>query len=161
MKPTQESVNRFLAQKPLAVVGVSRTEMKFSHAAFLELKTKGYPVYPVNPNAQTIGDDRCYPDIESIPEKVGGVIVMVPAPEVLDVVKQAERAGVKDVWIQQGLKVPDAVSYCESNGINVVAGQCILMHAEPVGSFHKFHKVLWKLLGLHPKAARTAPRGAA
>ena len=154
MAVPQESVDRFLAEKPLAVVGVSRSETKFSHAAYRELRMKGVTLYPVNPNAEKIGEDVCYPDLASLPEKVGSVLIMVPASQTLGVVKDAEKAGVKNVWIQQGVKAPEAVEYCRANGINVVSGQCILMHAEPVGSFHKFHKAIWRLLGLHPKKTR-------
>jgi predicted CoA-binding protein len=153
---TKEQVDRFFAQKPIAAVGVSRSEMEFGQMAYRELKTKGYTVYPVNPNADRIGEDTCYPDIASIPGKVGAVLSMVPASRTLEVVQQADAAGVKDVWIQQGVKAPEAVAFCKEKGINVITGHCILMFVEPVGSIHKFHRFFWKLFGLYPKSTRGA-----
>jgi hypothetical protein len=35
--------------------------------------------------------------------------------------------------------------------VEVVHGQCILMFTEPVGSFHKFHRWIWKVLRKIPE----------
>jgi hypothetical protein len=44
-----------------------------------------------------------------------------------------------------------AIEYAVSNKVNLVTGQCILMFAEPVEGFHKFHRNLKKLFGRLPK----------
>jgi len=59
---TKQEVSEFLSQKTLAVVGVSRNQEKFSNGVYRELKAKGYRVFPINPNAETIEGDPCYPN---------------------------------------------------------------------------------------------------
>jgi len=62
------NVDDFLAQKTMAVVGVSRGGKKFGNAILKDLKQKGYRVFPVNPHAASIDGERCYPDLmESLP----------------------------------------------------------------------------------------------
>jgi predicted CoA-binding protein len=51
-------VDDFLAQKTVAVVGVSRGGKKFGNAVLKDLKEKGYRVFPINPNAESIEGER-------------------------------------------------------------------------------------------------------
>lgn len=45
---TKADIQEFISQEKIALVGVSRTEGKFSNAAYKELKTKGYKVFGGN-----------------------------------------------------------------------------------------------------------------
>ena len=73
----KKTVQDFLAQKTIAVVGVSRSGKKFGNMAYRELKSKGYQVYPVHPSAEQVEGDRAYPNLAALPEKPGGVLVIV------------------------------------------------------------------------------------
>ena len=75
---SKKLVDDFVALKKIAVVGVSRKKAKFGNTIYREMREKGYWVYPVNPNADVIEGDTCYPDLLSLPEKVDGVIINVP-----------------------------------------------------------------------------------
>ena len=57
---SQNNVNEFLHQKKIAVVGVSRNKSKFGNMIYRELKSRGYQVMAVNPNADMVEGDRCY-----------------------------------------------------------------------------------------------------
>ena len=148
---TKAEIQDFLSQKTLAIVGVSRNHEKFGNAVYRELKTKGYRLFPINPNAETIEGDPCYPNLESLPEPVGGAIIIVPKSEVENVVKDAKKAGISRVWIQQMAETEAAIKYCEENGIAVVHNECIMMFSEPTAFFHKFHRWIWGLAGKLPK----------
>jgi uncharacterized protein len=150
---TQAAVNEFVGQQSLAVVGVSRQPKKFGTYAYKELKKRGYRVFPVNPQAETIEGDRCYANLAALPEEVGGVVVVVPSNQVEQVVRDVAAAGIKRVWMQQGADSPEAVKFCEENGITEVHGECILMFAGNVESVHRLHRFLWKILGKLPRAA--------
>ncbi len=63
---TKASVENFLSQKNIAVVGVSRNTKNFGNTIYRSLKKKGYNVYPINPNAEKIEGDKCYPDLHSL-----------------------------------------------------------------------------------------------
>jgi len=156
---TQAAVNDFLAQRSLAVVGVSRGGKKFGNMAYRELKTKGYQLFPVHPEAEVLEGDRCYPSLSALPEqaspeataRVGGVLVIVPPAETERVVRDAAAAGIPRVWMQQGAESESAIRFCEEHDISVVAGECILMFAEPLRFYHRPHRWVWKLLGKLPK----------
>ena len=141
----------FVAQKKLAIVGVSRGGRKFGNAAFRELKAKGYNLFPVHPQAESIEGERCYPSLAALTEPVDGVLITVPPAETEHVVREAAAAGIKRVWMQQGAGSPQAIRFCEESGMSVVHGECILMFAEPAAWFHRAHRWVWKVLGKLPQ----------
>ncbi len=148
---TMQDIQGFVAEKTLAVVGLSRDEKSFSAAAFKDLRTKGYKLYPVNPNATTVLGEKCYPNVAALPGKVGGVLIFTSPEHTEKVVREAVAAGIRRVWIQQGAQSPAALRFCEDNKLPSVSKQCILMFAEPVASFHAFHRWVKKLFGGIPR----------
>jgi hypothetical protein len=147
---TKQSVNNFLNNKSIAVVGVSRNRKKFGYIIYKSLKDKGYRVFPVNPNVDMIESDKCYPDLSSIKEKFDGVLLVVPPKLSEKIVLEAYSLGVKSIWFQQGSSSDEAIKFCEDNNISLVSKECIMMFMEPVESFHKFHRWIWKILGKIP-----------
>jgi predicted CoA-binding protein len=148
---TKAVVDDFVAQKTLAVVGVSRDPKKFGNAAYRELKAKGYRVFPINRNIDSIEGDRCYANLIALPEKVEGVLIVVPPRETEQVVHEVDAAGIKRVWMQQGSESDTAVRFCQEHGISEVHGECIMMFAQPVQSVHRWHRGAWRLFGKLPK----------
>jgi predicted CoA-binding protein len=147
---SKKNVEKFLAQKKIAVVGVSRKKTKFGNAIYKELKQKGYKVYPINPNMTSFENDNCYPGLLSLPEKVDAVVINVPPAQTEKVVREANQVGIKKVWLQQGSQSENAVKYCEENGIDCVSNECILMFAQPSAFIHRAHKWVWGVLGKLP-----------
>ncbi len=76
---TRASIDDFLKQRTIAVVGASRNKRKFGNTLFRELKAKGYAAIPVNPHSDTIEGERCYPSLKALPVKVDGVAIVRPA----------------------------------------------------------------------------------
>lgn len=147
---SKKIVEEFLIQKKIAVVGVSRTKTKFGNAIYKELKQKGYDVFPVNPNLQTFEGDVCYPDLLSIPDRTDAVVINVPPVQAEKVISEANQAGIKKVWLQQGSQSDSAIKYCEENGIDCISNECILMFAQPSAFIHRAHKWIWGVLGKLP-----------
>jgi hypothetical protein len=147
---TQAAVNDFVSQKRLAIVGVSRKKAKFGNYALRELRRRGYQLFPVHPEADTIEGETCFRSLKDLPEPVGGLLVVVPPAATETVVREAAAAGIPRIWIQQGAESPAAVKYCEENGIAAVHGECILMFTQPTGWLHGAHRWVWKLLGKLP-----------
>lgn len=147
---SKKNIENFLAQKKIAVVGVSRKKTKFGNAIYKELKQKGYNVFPVNPNMQTFEGDTCYSDLQSIPYKADAVVINVPPLQAEKVVREANQAGIKKVWLQQGSQSEAAIKYCQENGIDCISNECILMFAQPSAFIHRAHKWIWGVLGKLP-----------
>ena len=148
---SKAAVQDFLAQRTLAVVGASRDEKKFGNKVYKDLIRKGYQTYPVNPNAEEIEGQPCYPDLGALPEAVDGVVFVVPPAQTEKVVREAAELGIARVWMQQGSESQDAIRFCEENGISVVDGECILMFAEPAEFYHRAHRWVWGVLGKLPE----------
>ncbi|MHB9110918.1 MAG: CoA-binding protein [Armatimonadota bacterium] len=128
---TQSTIDALLAQQTLAVVGVSRDEKKFGHQLFLRLKAQVYRVIPVNPGAERIGGETCYPSLAAVPEAVGGAIILTPPAETERVVREAQAAGITRLFMQPGTESPAAIRYCEEQGVEAVHGHCLLLFLQP------------------------------
>ena len=105
MKTTtlDSTVHDFLAQKRIAVAGVSRDagHHPVANLIYHRLKASGHDVFPVNPHMQTFQGDRCYPDLQSIPGGVDGVVI-ITRPEITErIVRDCHDAAVPRVWMHQ------------------------------------------------------------
>ena len=129
-------VQDFLAQKRIAVVGVSDKRETGCNLNYNKFKDGGYHVYAVNPHITRFNGDPCYPDLRSIPEKPDAVFILA-SPRVTDqIVDQCVELGVKHVWMHcmMGTKPglaggmtsvsQKAVEKCKANGIAVIPGSC-------------------------------------
>src|ERR1700687_1437672 len=146
-----ETIEDFLAQKRIAMVGVSRDAKDFSVMLFNELCRRGYEVVPVNPVTTELWGRRCFARVQEITSRVDGVLLMT-SPSVTDaVVRDCAEAGVRRVWMYRatgkGAVSPDAVKFCESNWMTVIPGECPFMFL-PEGSWvHRFHGFVRKIAG--------------
>jgi len=124
----EELIREFLDRRNVfAVVGASRDPQKYGYQVYRDLKSAGYKVYPVNPNAQEVLGDKCYPSLKELPAKPDVVVTVVP-PQVTElVVEECKELGVRKIWMQPGSESERAVEYCEKNNIAVVHGACIMI----------------------------------
>lgn len=142
----------FLAQKRIAVVGVSR-ETATGNAIYRKLRDEGYAVFAVNPNTTEAEGDPCYPSVKALPGPVDGVVI-VTRPEISEqVMRDCVEAGVPRVWMHgnpmfgaDNTSVSDAATaYGREHGVAVIAGGCPMMFLEV------FHKVMKWFLGVSGK----------
>jgi len=148
---SRATIDGFLSERTLALVGVSRSGKKFGNTVLKELTGKGYQVLPVHPEAEEIDGARCWPSLKALPERAGGVVVVVPSAQAEKVVEAAADAGIRRVWLQQGSGSPDVVRAAEARGLEVVDGECILMFAEPTAFFHRAHRWMRGAFGRLPR----------
>lgn len=127
----QKTIDEFLSQSVLAVAGVSRGGKKFGNRVFRNLKSKGYRVFPLNPNTKEVEGEVCYPDLTALPESIDGLVSVVP-PEVTEtLVRSMAESGIRRIWMQPGAESAAAISLCRQHGIAVVAGECIMLFPTP------------------------------
>jgi predicted CoA-binding protein len=157
--PTLEAkVEDFLAQKRIAVAGVSRDKGQHPAANLIyhRLKTTGHDVFAVNPNMQTFEGDRCYPDLRSIPDGVDGVVIVTRPETTAQIVRDCADTGVPRVWMHESMAKgssvsPDAVEYCHAHNISVIGGACPMMFGPGVDFGHTCMRWIMKLTGRLPK----------
>ena len=154
MQTSRAAIDNFLGLHRIAVVGVSRNEKDFSRMLWKELRKRGYDLVPVNRNGGIIDGLPVYPDIASIDPEPEGVLLMVPAAESMEPVRQAVRIGVKGIWfyraVGQGAVSPEALEVAQKFGRNVVAGECPFMFLPNSGAPHSWHRVWKRLTGTLP-----------
>jgi predicted CoA-binding protein len=142
-----QAIIDFVNSKRVAVVGVSRTGKKFGNIVVKELKERGYQAYIVHPEAKEIDGERCYPDLAALKGSVDSVVISVSPIQTGQVLRDAVAAGIQNIWIQSGAQSPEVVALAGELGVNPVVGKCILMYAQPVKSFHAFHRGFARLFG--------------
>lgn len=147
-------VHEFLGQKRIAVAGVSRDGGRHpaGNLIYHRLKTTGHDVFAVNPNMRVFEGDRCYPNLQSIPGGVDGVVIITRPDATERIVRDCNDAGVRRVWmhhsIGKGTSVsPEAVRYCQQHGITVIAGACPMMYGSSVDFGHRCMRWMLNLTG--------------
>jgi len=121
----------------IAIVGLSSDPQRASWFVASYLKKEGYRVIPVNPKAERILGEICYPDLASIPEPVDLVDVFRPASECLAVAQQAVAIKAKALWLQLRLVNIAAAELAARAGLKVVVDRCVKMeHGRYHGGLH-------------------------
>lgn len=149
-----ETIEDFLAQKRIALVGVSRHSKDFSVMLFEELCRRGYDMVPINPNANEIRGHRCFTRLQDVQPPVDGAILMTSPAVSETVVRDCAEAGMRRVWMHrgggQGAVSAKAIEFCRANAIDVVPGECPFMFL-PKAGFHRIHGFLRKITGSYPR----------
>ncbi len=147
----QELVADFLAQKRIAVSGLSRTKDSGASAIYLKLRNHGYQVFPVHPSAETLNGDQAYPNLSAIPGGVDAVFIM-NSPDISEkLVDEAISLGIKRVWMHNNGLMPSSVSQaaverCRAANVNVISMGCPMMFLEP-DFFHNCMRWVLRVTG--------------
>jgi uncharacterized protein len=148
MQSVKEAAAVFLANRRVAVTGVSRTPKTHgSNTVYRRLRDRGYEVFAVNPNADTVEGDPAYQDLRSIRGGVDAVVIGT-RPELAEgTMRECAELGIKQVWMHRGPgagSVSDAAAdYGRRHGITVIDGGCPLWFA-PVSDFgHKITRLVY------------------
>jgi uncharacterized protein len=148
---SKSTIDDFISQHTFAIVGVSRSGKKFGNSTFRELTSHGYKLYPIHPEAETLEGVPAFKNFASLPEKVDGVIVIVPPSQTEKVIQEAAASGINRIWMQQGAQSEAAIRFCQENDITEIHGECINMFAHDTASFHRFHRGILKFFNRLPK----------
>lgn len=154
MPTLRDAVDDFLAQQRLAVVGVSRSPQEAANAIYRKLRGAGYTVFAVNPKADTVEGDPCYPDLAALPERPDGVVIVTPPEAARALVQTCAALGIPRVWMHRGIgpgSVSDeAVVLGRKRGLTVIPGACPMMFVDPVDGAHTCMRWLQQLTGKLP-----------
>jgi predicted CoA-binding protein len=152
---TRQQIDDFLARKRLAIVGVSHHPGDFTRSLFQELRRRAYDVVPVNPDATEVDGLRCYAHVGDIEPPVEGALLLTNSAVTERVVRECQAAGIRAIWMYRatgtGAVSPGALTFCEAQGMTVVAGECPFMFLPETGWFHRFHGFCRKLSGKYPR----------
>ncbi len=125
--------------RTIAVVGLSADWYRPSYFAAKYMQEHGYRIIPVNPKYDEILGEKCWPDLESIPEKVDIVDVFRKPQDCVGVAQDAVAIGAKVLWLQLGVVNDEAARIAEAGGLEVVMDRCVkIEHARLFGGLGWF-----------------------
>ena len=114
--------------KTIAMVGASANTIRPSYFVLKYLLAKGYRVIPVNPGlaGQDLLGQRCYADLESIPEPIDMIDIFRGADAVPGIVDAALALDPKPniIWMQLGVRHDEAAAIAEAAGLTVIMNRC-------------------------------------
>jgi uncharacterized protein len=142
MIPVKQAAAEFLAQKRIAVTGVSRSPKDHgANVVYKRLRDRGYTVFAVNPNTDEVEGDRCYHDLKSVPGGVEGVVIATGPAHAEATVREAVDLHIDRVWMHRGpgggSVSPEATRYGREHGVVVIDGGCPLMFDPTADTGHK------------------------
>ena len=112
--------------RTIAVVGLSAKRYRPSYGVAEYMQRAGYRIIPVNPHETEVLGEKCYPDVESVPEPIDIVDIFRRSEFVPEIVEAAIRKGAKVVWMQEGVVHEEAARRAREAGLEVVMDRCIL-----------------------------------
>lgn len=140
----KERVNQFWMKKNLALFGLSRNPKSISRQVYDLLVSKGYKIYPINPNSEQIDHIACYKSLDAVNEKLEGAIVITNPKISLEIIKQCHQKNITDFWFQLDTMDEHVKAHLHENGLNYIYS-CALLHHKEVGFPHSWHRFFYRL----------------
>lgn len=157
MPTLQEAVDDFLAQRRIAVAGVSREGNLPANHILRKLRDAGYEAIPLNPSAGEVEGTTAYARLSDVPGTIDALVIGTPPEATEAVVEDAIALGIRRVWMHGGIgpgSVSDpAVERCREAGISVIPGACPMMFVPPVDPFHRCLRGFRKVTNRLPEPA--------
>ena len=156
MQTIHDAAGQFLAKRRIAVTGVSHAPTNHGgNAVYKRLRERGYQVFAVNPNAEKVEGDTCYPDLASIPDGVEAVVIATRPERADATMRECANLGITHVWMHRsfgaGSVSTSATEYGREHGITVIDGGCPLMFDPAADSFHKMMRPVLACTGKVPR----------
>ncbi|HKH70798.1 MAG TPA: CoA-binding protein [Vicinamibacterales bacterium] len=146
-------VQDFLAQKRIAVAGVSRDKghHPVGNVIYHRLKTTGHEVFAVNPHMQTFEGSLFSRSAVNPWWRGRGRHHHATDNDTTDRTPATRRAfdacGCISRWTTARVFRPEAVEYCHQHDISVIAGACPMMYGEGPDVGHTCMRWLLRLTG--------------
>ncbi len=104
MNKVDHFLDRFFSPRSVAIVGATNNFFKINFRLMQNLVDLNFQgkIYPVNPREKKISGIKAYAKLRDIPEGIDLVVIAVPAPKALDIIKECDKKGVKQVVIITG-----------------------------------------------------------
>jgi predicted CoA-binding protein len=123
--------------KTIAIVGLSKHELRASYFVGFYLRRHGYRVIPVNPREPEIFGERSFKSLADVPIPVD-IVNVFRAPQALPgIAEDAVAIGAKNLWCQFTVINEEGARIAEAGGLSVIMDRCIKVeHARYAGRMH-------------------------
>lgn len=143
-KILKDNLYYILNPRSVAAVGISRNKESFSYEIISITKKCGYSgkLYLINPNADYILGQKCYPSIADVPDEIDVAIIMVPGHAVKASIEDSIKKGVNGIVIisggfgerdTEGRKQQDSiVKQANKKGVRIIGPNTLGYYSGPV-----------------------------
>jgi predicted CoA-binding protein len=123
--------------KTVAIVGLSKNELRASYFVGYYLKRHGYRVIPVNPREGEILGEKSFKSLADVPVPLD-IVNVFRAPDALPAIAaEAVAVHAGNLWCQFGVINEEGARIAEAGGVSVIMDRCIKVeHARYVGRMH-------------------------
>jgi len=156
MTTMKQAAAEFLSHHRIAVTGVSRTAKGHGgNVVYQRLRERGYEVVPINPNADRVEGDPCYPNLAAVPGPVDAVVIATSPAHAEATMRECADLGIGQVWMHRGpgpgSVSPAATQYGREHGITVIDGGCPCMFAPTADPGHRAIRGVMRVTGRLPR----------
>jgi len=123
--------------KTVAIVGLSRNELRASYFVGFYLRRHGYRVIPVNPRESEILGEKSFKSLADVPVPID-IVNVFRAPDALPgIARESVAVGARNLWCQFTVINEEGARIADEGGLSVVMDRCIKVeHARYVGRMH-------------------------
>ena len=123
--------------KTVAIVGLSRNELRASYFVGYYLRRHGYQVFPVNPRETEILGEKSFKSLADVPVHLD-IVNVFRAPDALpDIAADAVKIHAGTLWCQYNVINEEGARIAEAGGVSVVMDRCLKVeHARYIGRMH-------------------------
>ena len=118
----------------IAVIGLSKNELRDSYQVSAYMKNAGYNIIPINPTIDSVMGVKSHNSLKNIPEDVLKNIELVNVfrksefvneivDEVIEINKKYGR--IHTIWMQLGIFYDESDRISEDNKLNIITNKCI------------------------------------
>ncbi len=132
------TIQRILhTSKTIAIVGLSKNELRASYFVGYYLRRHGYTVIPVNPREAEILGEKSFKSLADVPVPLD-IVNVFRAPDALPgIAREAVAVHAKTLWCQFTVINEEGARIAEAGGLSVVMDRCLKVeHARYVGRMH-------------------------
>jgi uncharacterized protein len=123
--------------KTIAIVGLSKNELRASYFVGYYLRRHGYHVVPVNPRESEILGEKSFTSLLDVPVPID-VVNVFRAPDALPAIAEdAVKIRAGSLWCQFGVINEEGARIAEAGGLSVIMDRCLKVeHARYIGRMH-------------------------
>jgi uncharacterized protein len=121
----------------IAIVGLSKNELRASYFVGYYLRRHGYRVIPVNPREKDVLGQPSVASLTDIRAPVD-IVDVFRAPDALPgIARDAVAIGAKALWCQYSVINEEGTRIAEAGGLDVIVDRCLKVeHARYIGRMH-------------------------
>ena len=113
----------------IAIVGLSPKPERDSHHVAQYLQAQGFRIVPINPAADEVLGERCWPSLTEAAKhhRIDLVDVFRDSAAVPPIADEAIAIGAQALWLQIGVRHDAALAKAQAAGLAVVQDHCTLV----------------------------------